>query len=71
MELTFKVTGMHCASCALSIDLELEELKGITSVRTSFPKEKLVVAFDPDKVTTEQIIKVVKKLGYSLEQSSH
>ena len=26
-----KIEGMHCSSCAMSIDMDLEDLKGIKS----------------------------------------
>lgn len=61
----FKITNMHCASCAMSIDMELEDLDGVNSAVTSFAKSVTEVEFDGDKVPEELIIETIKKIGYS------
>lgn len=33
------IRGMHCSSCAMTIDEELEELEGVAEARTSFRKQ--------------------------------
>lgn len=60
----FKIDGMHCTSCAMSIDLDLEELEGVKSARTSYAKQVTEVEFDEGKVTSEEVAKVIEKLGY-------
>ena len=59
-----KVEGMHCSSCVMSIDFDLEDLEGVKSVKTSFAKEECEVAFDEEKLTTEKIIETIQKIGY-------
>lgn len=61
----FKITNMHCASCAMSIDMELEDMDGVNSAITSFAKSVTEVEFDSDKVQNEVIIETIRKIGYS------
>ena len=61
---TFTIVGMHCTSCAINIDFELEDLEGVKESKTHYAKQKSVVRFNPDKVTHEQMIAVITHLGY-------
>lgn len=63
-ERVFKIKGMHCTSCAMNIDGELEDLEGVKEATTNYAKQVSVVTFEPEKVTQEQIIAVITKLGY-------
>lgn len=62
----FKISGMHCISCAMNIDGELEDKEGVKSANTSYAKQECEVNFDEGKVTVEEIIKIVKKIGYQV-----
>ena len=59
-----KVSGMHCGSCAMSIDEELEELEGVTEAKTSYRKQVTEVVFDESQVELEGIQKTIRTLGY-------
>lgn len=61
----FKITGMHCTSCALTIDMDLEDLDGVKSARTSYVKSEVEVEFDSNKIPGNSIIETIKKSGYS------
>lgn len=61
----FKIEGMHCSSCALTIDMDLEDLEGIKKARTSYAKSELEIEFEQDKINDEQISETVKKAGYT------
>ena len=67
-KLTFKITGMHCGSCAMNIDGELEDTGKIISVSTSYPKTETTVEFDPSKISEEEIKEIIKKVGYTAER---
>ena len=60
-----KIEGMHCSSCAMNIDFDLEDLEGVTSVKTSYAKEECEVEFDEEKVKSEDIFITIKKTGYN------
>lgn len=61
----FKITGMHCTSCAMTIDMDLEELEGVKGAKTSYASGDTEVEFDPAKVTDDLILEIIKKSGYS------
>ena len=62
----FKIRGMHCTSCALDIDWELEETKGVKEVKTNYAKQLTEVEFNEQEIDEEQIVKIVNRLGYSV-----
>lgn len=62
----FKVTDMHCSSCALTIDMALEDLEGVKKSQTSYAKAEVELDFDPEKVKEKELIEVVKKAGYTV-----
>ena len=59
-----KIEGMHCTSCAMNIDFDLEDLDGVKEAKTSFAKQESVVTFDLDKLDMQKIIAVIGKTGY-------
>jgi len=61
----FKITGMHCTSCAMTIDMDLEDLDGIKSSRTSYAKQETEVEFEPDKISDNLVLETIKKAGYT------
>ena len=67
-KLKLKITGMHCTSCAMNIDGDLEDyVKGVTSSTTNYAKAETEVEFDEKEVKIEQIIGQIKKTGYQAE----
>lgn len=64
MKKKFKITDMHCTSCALTIDMDLEDLEGVKESKTSFAKSETEIEFDPEKVSTELILETIQKSGY-------
>lgn len=63
----FKITGMHCSSCALTIDMDLEDLSGVKKAQTSYARAETEVELDPNKATDDLILETIKKSGYSAE----
>ena len=60
----YKIEGMHCASCALVIESDLEDA-GVRAV-CSYAKQTLVAEFDEKKVSEKNIADVVKNAGYTI-----
>ena len=63
----FKIIGMHCASCVISLDGDLEDTEGIIESRTNFAKAQTEVIHDPKKISEQDIIEIIKKTGYTAE----
>ncbi len=55
---------MHCTSCAMSIDMDLEDLDGVKEAKTSYAKQETEVEFDEEKLGLDQIVKAIEKTGY-------
>jgi P-type Cu+ transporter len=64
-KLIFKITDMHCTSCAINIDGELEDTDGVFEAKTNYAKQQTEVTFDPDKISYERIIEIIRKIGYT------
>ncbi|MEO6508693.1 MAG: heavy-metal-associated domain-containing protein [Patescibacteria group bacterium] len=67
MKKLLKIDGMHCTSCAMNIDFDLEDLEGVKMCKTNYAKQLSEVEFDEDKISVEQILEQVKKTGYKAE----
>lgn len=65
-KITLKLSGLHCSSCSLNIDGELEELNGVISSNTSYAKQESVIAYDPTLVKPDSFVKIIEKLGYKV-----
>ena len=65
----FKITDMHCASCAMNIDGELEDAAGVISSATSYARQAAEVKFDEEKINIERIKDIIKQTGYEAAES--
>ena len=61
-----KIIGMHCTSCALTIDFDLEDL-GVTS-HTNYAKQESEIEYDEEKISLEEIIAQINKTGYQAKE---
>jgi len=62
----FLISGMHCASCALTIEKKLKKTPGVKNVAVNFAAEKANVEYEENEVSKEKLIEAVKETGYSL-----
>lgn len=62
--ITIKITGMHCTSCATLIEVFLKEASGVTKASVDYPSAKADVIFDSEKTNTANLLKVIKDAGY-------
>ena len=61
----FKIVGMHCASCAMNIDGELEDTEGVKQSNTNYAKQVTEVEYDEKKIDEKKVIEIIKSVGYS------
>jgi len=59
-----KLEGLHCTSCIMNIEGELEDTPGVKKVSASYAKSEAEVTFDESAVSIEKILGIIKKLGY-------
>lgn len=63
-EIKITLGNMTCTSCAVNVDLALEDLSGVNNSSTNFAKNLTTVHFDPAKVSRETILQTIRDLGY-------
>jgi len=61
-----KITGMHCATCAVNIEESLAKVKDVTKAQVNFGTDTAHIEFDPAKVSLGEIEKAVKDVGYDV-----
>src|SRR5215203_4003976 len=61
--ITYSVSGIHWAHCAMSIREEVAELEGVEA-SVNYAIEEASVSFDPAYVQLEQLIRTVEAAGY-------
>ena len=64
--ITFNIDGMHCTSCSMNIDGELEDTDGVIEAKTSYAKAKTTVTYDPKVVDSKKLKQVIESLDYSV-----
>lgn len=60
----FSVEGMHCASCAMVIESDLDDA-GIKASCT-YATQVLEVTYDEKKLSEQEVRNIVLKSGYTL-----
>lgn len=64
---TYKIIGMHCASCAGTIERVLEKTAGVHSASVNFASESALVEFDEKVVSKSNLAQAVDSVGYKLD----
>lgn len=63
--ITLKISGMHCASCAINIDGELEDTVGVFSAQTNYAKAETEVEYNEQQTNVDKLLEAVKRAGYN------
>lgn len=66
MKKSFSLSGLDCASCALSIETVLDRLPGVLDCEVHDKKSTLEVEFDETKVTPDAIMTTVRDAGFDI-----
>jgi len=61
--INLKITGMHCASCALNIEKSIKKQEGVSKASVNYANNQARVEFDETKVSKEDIAQAVAKAG--------
>jgi P-type Cu2+ transporter len=61
------VFDMHCAACAVLIEIALSRVAGVASVRVHYATQRARVTFDPDRTNVEKLLKRIELLGYTAD----
>lgn len=63
---TYKIKGMHCASCSSLIERTFKKVEGVQSAEVNYGTEKARVSFDPSKTNPQALSSKIEPLGYSI-----
>jgi P-type Cu+ transporter len=63
---TYRVKGMHCASCAGIIEKTLKKTPGVDSIEVNYATETCKIAFDESQTNPKSLSGKIEKFGYSL-----
>lgn len=67
-KITLKISGMSCATCAISNEKELSKTKGILSASVNFATKKAYVEYDADILSDEDVKQIIISNGYKIEE---
>ena len=62
-EVTFTVPAIHCEHCTHTIEMELGEIKGVSSVQADSATKQVIVSFE-DPATKEKMIAGLGEINY-------
>ncbi len=62
---TLSISDMHCSSCAMGIDGDLEDMDGIVCAKTSYARGESEVEYEEGKIKLPVIISKIKESGYT------
>ena len=60
----FDVTGMTCSACSAHVEKSVNKLAGIVSVNVNLLQNSMMVEYQEDQLTDQEIIKAVEQGGY-------
>lgn len=65
-EIVIKST-VECALCKKNVEASLGKVKGIRKVSADFSKKEITVAFNPRRISADEIKKKLAELGYDAD----
>jgi Cu+-exporting ATPase len=60
------VTGMTCASCVARVERAIGRSAGVDTANVNLATEKATVTFDPDEVSTSDLVSLIEGAGYGV-----
>ncbi|HEY4504082.1 MAG TPA: copper-translocating P-type ATPase [Candidatus Paceibacterota bacterium] len=64
---TYKIRGMHCASCVATIERVLLKTAGVRLASANFASESVLIEFDENVISESNLANIVESVGYHLE----
>ena len=66
---TFPIQGMTCAACVRRVEQELSRVDGVTNATVNLAVERVVVEYDSDRVSSDEIRAKIEDLGYRVPET--
>ena len=62
----YSISGMSCAACSASVTKVVSRLEGVTECDVNLITGKMTVAFDEERVSDGDFVRVVEKAGFGI-----
>ncbi|MEY7850425.1 heavy metal translocating P-type ATPase [Natrarchaeobius sp. A-rgal3] len=62
------VEGMHCSTCEAFLEATASSAEGVLAVEASYATETVRVAYDPDRLETDDLPELVSGYGYTARE---
>ncbi|MFH1225778.1 MAG: sulfite exporter TauE/SafE family protein [bacterium] len=69
-KIKFKIKGIHCASCKVLIETEIDVLAGVKDIEVNHQTGECQVEYDTDQISQKQIFAAIEKLNYRVEKTA-
>lgn len=69
-EVHFKIIGMHCATCSLTVQRALMSVDGVLSASVSMASDEAVVIVDLTRFEYSKALRAVQRAGYDIYRES-
>ncbi|MFH1522606.1 MAG: sulfite exporter TauE/SafE family protein [Patescibacteria group bacterium] len=68
-KISFKIEGIHCKSCKILIETEVDVLEGVKDIEVDYQNNDCVVNFDDQKISFSKIKRKIESLNYQIDTS--
>ena len=65
------ILGMTCAACSARVEKALNKQEGVIKASVNLLSNKATIDFDEEKISPEDLIKIIEKTGYEVPRVSH
>lgn len=59
--------GLHCPSCSMLVTMQLEDIAGVSAVKSDYASGVTEVSYDPEQASVDDLIGAVVAAGYGAE----
>lgn len=63
--IVLNIEGMHCGSCATSIQMYLSTQEGVANATVDYNAKKGELDYDPAKISLDKVLSEIKDLGFT------
>ncbi|HEY7349393.1 MAG TPA: heavy-metal-associated domain-containing protein [Ktedonobacterales bacterium] len=67
-ELHLKALDISCEHCQRAIEGDIGKLPGVSLVRVDIPQQAVLIHYDPQAITRDQIVTEMDEIGYPVAQ---
>ena len=64
----YSISGMDCGSCAVSIEMLLNNQAGVKSAKVDFDSKEATIEFDDAEFNFKEVKKIINQMGYTLTE---